>query len=137
MAGVGDRVGPALGLAPMPALLVNPGVAVPTPRVFAALGLARGARSGFAPAPAIEPGGDALAALRAGRNDLQGAAQTIAPEITEALARLASSGASLARMSGSGATCFALYPDPHAAARAARELKAARPGWWVRATYLR
>ena len=43
----------------------------------------------------------------------------------------------LARMSGSGATCFALFPDRHAAAGAARALKNARPGWWVRATYLR
>ena len=137
MTGVGDRVGPALGLAPLPALLVNPGVAVPTPRVFAALGLARGERSGFGPTPAPEPGGDPLAALRTGRNDLQAPAQSIAPEIAEVLASLSASGASLARMSGSGATCFALYPDRHAAARAARALQAARPRWWVRATYLR
>ncbi len=137
MAGIGERLGPALRLEPLPAVLVNPGVAVPTPRVFAALGLARGATAGFGPAAAVAAGRDASSALRAGRNDLQPSAESLAPEITEALAQLSASGADLARMSGSGATCFALYPDRHAAARAARALKAARPGWWVRATYLR
>ena len=140
MRGIGDRIGPALGLAPLPALLVNPGVAVPTPGVFAGLGLARGetSRRAVAPDPSRLDGADLLGALRQGRNDLQASAEAIAPAITDALGALAASaGVRLARMSGSGATCFALYRDRHAAARAARKLKCAQPAWWVRATYLR
>jgi 4-diphosphocytidyl-2-C-methyl-D-erythritol kinase len=140
MAGIGDRIGSALGLAPLPAVLVNPRVAVPTPQVFARLGLARGEALGRGPAPDLGAwdGADIFAALRQGRNDLQASAEAIAPAISDALAALADgAGVRLARMSGSGATCFALYGDRHAAARAARALKRAHPDWWVRATYLR
>jgi 4-diphosphocytidyl-2-C-methyl-D-erythritol kinase len=141
MRGIGDRIGPALELAPMPALLVNPGVAVPTPQVFARLGLARGQTAAFGPVPELSDPrrpADVFAALRAARNDLQPSAEAIAPEISEVLAALSEGdGVRLARMSGSGATCFALYADRRAAARAARAIKAARPRWWVRATYFR
>jgi 4-diphosphocytidyl-2-C-methyl-D-erythritol kinase len=139
MAGIGDRLGLALGLAPLPAVLVNPRIAVPTPQVFAGLGLARGEASGGGPGPDLSAdGADILASLRLGRNDLQASAETIAPAISDALAALAAgTGVRLARMSGSGATCFALYEDRHAAARAARELRRERPHWWVLATYLR
>jgi 4-diphosphocytidyl-2-C-methyl-D-erythritol kinase len=141
MAGRGERLGPALGLPPLPAVLANPGVAVATPAVFATLGLAPGASLDAPPAPRLEAGCDAacaLDALAAGRNDLQASAIRIAPAIGDALEALRRlDGARLARMSGSGATCFALFDDRHAAARAARALHAARPGWWVRATYLR
>ena len=140
MAGIGDRIGPALGLAPLPAVLVNPRVAAPTPRVFAALGLARGEASGYGPPPDPGPldGADLISALCEGRNDLQASAEAIAPAISDALAALAAGACvRLARMSGSGATCFALYEDRHAAAFAARALRRAHPRWWVRATYLR
>ena len=141
MAGRGERLGPALRLPPLPALLVNAGVAVATPAVFAALGLERGASLDAPPAPRLEAGSDAaraLQALGAGRNDLQASATRLAPAIgatLDALARL--DGARLVRMSGSGGACFALFDDRHAAARAARALCAAHPGWWMRATYLR
>jgi len=141
MAGRGERLGPALGLPPLPAVLANPGVAVATPAVFAALGLAAGASLDAPRAPRLEVGASAahaLAALAAGRNDLQASAIRIAPAIGDALEALQRlDGARLARMSGSGATCFALFDDRHAAARAARTLAAAHPDWWVRATYLR
>ena len=141
MAGRGERLGPALRLPPLPAVLANPGAAVATPAVFAALGLERGAFLDAPPAPRLEAGSDAaraLQALKAGRNDLQASAMRIAPAIGDALAALAQlDGVRLVRMSGSGATCFALFDDRHAAARAARALCAAHPGWWVRATYLR
>jgi 4-diphosphocytidyl-2-C-methyl-D-erythritol kinase len=134
MRGIGDRIGPPLPMAPLPAVLVNPAVAVATPQVFAGLGLARGAAYRCGPA---QTGADFLATLRQGRNDLQASAEAIAPAISDALAALASgAGVHVARMSGSGATCFALYADRHAAARAARALKVERPAWWVRATYL-
>jgi 4-diphosphocytidyl-2-C-methyl-D-erythritol kinase len=141
MAGRGERLGPALRLPPLLAVLVNPGAAVATPAVFAALGLEAGASLDSPPAPRLEAGSDAaraLHALKAGRNDLQACATRLAPAIgdtLEALARL--DGAQFVRMSGSGATCFALFDDRCAAARAARALRRAHPGWWVRATILR
>jgi 4-diphosphocytidyl-2-C-methyl-D-erythritol kinase len=141
MAGRGEKLGPALRLPPLPAVLANPSVAVATPAVFAALGLKPGASLDAPPTPRLEAGSDAagaLHALKAGRNDLQASAIRIAPAIgatLDALARL--DGARFVRMSGSGATCFALFDDRHAAARAAQTLADAHPGWWVRATYLR
>ena len=70
-----------------------------------------------------------------GRNDLEAPARAIAPEIDEVLDVLAGQpGALLARMSGSGATCFALFERPHDCAAAAARL--AQPGWWVCETAL-
>lgn len=138
MQGVGERVGPALGLPPLPAVLVNPRRAVPTPSVFAALGLARGESAPFGPAVAIRPGPDLMTTLRSARNDMQPAAIAIEPTIGEVLTRLSDlDGVELARMSGSGATCFALFSSRSAAVGGARAIYAARPDWWVKATYLR
>lgn len=110
------------------AVLANPGVAVPTGPVFRAWdGVDRG--------PLAR--GDALAAARAGRNDLEGPAIALAPPVADALAALAAlPGAGLTRMSGSGATCFALMPDEAAARAGAAALARAWPGWWVSATRL-
>jgi len=111
---------------------------VPTPKVFAAIGLERSTRSGLGPSPTLSERADIFAALGESRNDMQASAEAIAPEITQALALLGHTpGVRLARMSGSGATCFALYGDRREAARAASILKAERPGWWVRPTCLR
>ncbi|THD47858.1 MAG: 4-(cytidine 5'-diphospho)-2-C-methyl-D-erythritol kinase [Bradyrhizobium sp.] len=141
MAGRGERLGPALDMAPLFAVLANPGVALSTADVFAALGLARGAASDGAPSPRIAAHSDAdqaIATIQAGRNDLEAPARRLSPAVGEALAALAQTpGARLARMSGSGATCFALFDTRHAAARAARALTGAHPSWWVRATLLR
>jgi len=139
MRGRGERVGPPLLWPPVFALLVNPGVSVPTPAVFAGLGLARGETRGApTPPPAGQECESILAALAAGRNDMEPAARALAPEIGEVLAALAGMpGARVARMSGSGATCFALFDDRRAAARAARVMAREKPGWWVRATALR
>lgn len=135
MAGAGERVGPRLGLAPLFAVLVNPRRPVPTPAVFSRLGLARGA-----PNPA-DKGGDPSDPVRwivDGRNDLQAPALSVEPVVGEVLWTLAVTPAvSTVRMSGSGATCFALYPNCHAAARAARQVRARRPDWWVVPTVLR
>ncbi|MEO3434053.1 4-(cytidine 5'-diphospho)-2-C-methyl-D-erythritol kinase [Inquilinus sp. CAU 1745] len=133
-AGIGDELTPAPSTAGLPVVLVNPGVALATPDVF------RARTGGFSAAARFDdrfdnpsdPRGWA-AALRARRNDLTPAALALAPEIGEVLAILEDpEGCLLARMSGSGATCFGLFED-HAAARAAAEAIAARrPGWWVR-----
>lgn len=123
--GRGERLEPVAGAEGMPLLLVNPGVAVSTREVFAHWdGVDRGAL----------PSGDVMAAALAGRNDLQPPALAIAPVIGEVLDRL--DGALLARMSGSGATCFALYEQADDRAAAALAIRWARPGWWCLETVL-
>lgn len=140
MRGVGERVGPPLRLPPVFGLLVNPRVAVPTPEVFRRLGRVAG-EVGPSDHPEIEDGLSAaalLALLARGRNDLEPPAVAAEPLIRTALDRLASlEGCRLARMSGSGATAFGLFDDCRSAARAARALGAAQPGWWVKPTVLR
>lgn len=141
MRGAGEAIGEPLGLAPLPAVIVNPGAPVETRAVFARLGLAPGESADARPHPAIptQAGGDALlAALRKGRNDMEDAACVDAPVIVDALAVLsAARGCRLARMSGSGATCFALFSTRHAASRAAAVIRKQHPGWWVKAAVLR
>jgi 4-diphosphocytidyl-2-C-methyl-D-erythritol kinase len=140
MGGVGEKLD-IIDLPAIPAVLVNPRVPVETRRVFAALGLARGAPGPSAPLvarlrgfPDVEA---LLAFLVAQRNDLQAAAEALAPEIGVARAQLEGApGCRLARMSGSGATCFGLFVGTDEAAAAAVRLGAANPGWWVTATSL-
>lgn len=117
------------GLAGTAVILVNPRVAVPTPAVFARWdGVDRG--------PLAQ--GDPVAAAASGRNDLEAPALGLAPVIGEVLAALSAlGGAQLVRMSGSGATCFALFATSHAAEAGAATLAAAHPGWWIAATRLR
>jgi len=141
MTGVGERLGPVLRLPPLFAVLVNPGVAVETASVFRALGLNPGqqiAVSRNAHALDSVSAGAFLEALAASGNDLAVPARHIAPAIDEVLERLAGlPGCRLARMSGSGATCFALFDDCRASAEAARTLAKARPDWWLKPTLLR
>lgn len=143
MRGTGADLGPALDLPRLPAVLVNPGVAVPTPQVFARLGLAPGEERAGDPAAVVEALvlQDGLRARRDGlldlilasRNDLEYPARQIAPVVGEALALLRRApGCRLARMSGSGATVFGLFDSGQAAQAAARSLRQARPGWWIR-----
>lgn len=127
MQGIGDILLPAPKLPPCGLVLVNPGVAVATPAVFKAR------TPGFSAVADLTAGWDdaeAMAAdLAALANDLEPPAIRLAPAIGEVLAALRRTGALLARMSGSGATCFALYPDIATAAKAADAV--AWPGWWV------
>ena len=115
-------------------LLANPGLPVATPDVFARLACREN--------PPLSPLGesdlasfDALIAwLEGTRNDLEAPALTVAPQIAEVLAALRSArGVRLARMSGSGATCFALFAGIEEAEREARRLTARHPAWWVQA----
>lgn len=79
-----------------------------------------------------------VAALSASPNDLEVPARRLAPVIADVLRRLAAQpGCRLARMSGSGATCFALFDDCRASAVAAKALARQEPGWWVKPTLLR
>ncbi len=130
LGGIGEALAPAPALPPVAILLVNPGIALATEAVFKAR---RGAFS--APARFAGPIVDAarLAEALAGRrNDLTEAAIDLAPAIGDVLARLRQcEGALLARMSGSGATCFALFAEDAAARLAASRLVVERPDWWV------
>ena len=135
MEGTGDRIGPALALRPLFCVLVNPRVAVPTPVVFRGLGLAPG-DAGPSSEWAAPPDPDRW--IADGRNDLEAPALQAAPSIGHVLDALRGHpGCTLARMSGSGATCFGLFEDCRGAARAARALRAAQPGWWIAPTVLR
>ena len=112
-----------------------------TRAVFTRLGLKAGPSYGFGKHPQIDarmPPDALVAALKKGRNDLEDPAGVISREIVDVLAVLgAARGAKLARMSGSGATCFALFADRHQAARAAGIIRRDHPAWWARATLLR
>lgn len=141
MGGAGERVSPPLELPPLPAVLINPGVAVETRRVFQKLGLAPGERSNGAAHPLIEGGinlEELWRRLAKGRNDLEHAACIEAPIIGDVLAVLGGArGCKLARMSGSGATCFGLFTTRRAAVRAAAAIRLAHPEWWVKSAFLR
>jgi 4-diphosphocytidyl-2-C-methyl-D-erythritol kinase len=138
LSGIGEAVHP-LGHALPPAAMVlaNPGVALSTPAVFAAL-----ERRDNAPMPRNLPRLRDVTELAAFvammRNDLEAPAQRLAPVISQVKAALsAQPGCRIARMSGSGATCYGLFADPLAAAAAATALRLAEPGWWIAAAPLR
>lgn len=141
MCGAGEVLGPLLALPPLYAVLVNPGVAVETRDVFARFNLAKGEDYGMSAHPKIECGmsaPDLFDALRRARNDMEDAACVIAPVIIDVLAVLgAARGCRLARMSGSGATCFGMFETRIAASRAARAIRRSRPQWWVKPCILR
>ena len=136
--GIGERIGPAPDLPPAPIVLVNPGIGLATPAVFRArtgpFSTGAGLSGVLATAP---PDPAALArALAPYENDLARPAITLLPVIAEILAMLDTApGRLIARMSGSGATCFALFAEDSAADAAAAA--AARQGWWTAATRLR
>lgn len=127
MEGIGEQLGPAPGLPPFGLLLVNPGAAVSTQAVFRARA---GDFSERATLPPGWAGAEAMAAdLAPLGNDLEAPAIALCPAIADALAWLrARPGCLLARMSGSGATCFGLFADGAAAQASAR---GAPPGWWA------
>lgn len=139
MTGVGETLLP-LSVPKMPCVMVNPCVPVATRDVFAALGLRNGdllvgASDVMRAAAWPEPGAsveDWVEALAAGANDLEAPAIRIQPVIGAVLSALsASDGAWLARMSGSGATCFAIYENTAEAQRAAQKIRVDHPQWWV------
>jgi 4-diphosphocytidyl-2-C-methyl-D-erythritol kinase len=141
MTGVGDSLTP-LHLPRLPCVMVNPRVPVATKDVFKELGLKSGElRVGFSDvlkAPKWPAAGasidDWIKVLHAGVNDLEAPALKIEPVIGEVLSALREAeGTRLARMSGSGATCFAIFADDADAQRAAAAIQLAHPLWWVHA----
>ena len=144
MTGVGETLLP-LALPKLPCVLVNPRVPVATREVFEALGLRSGellvgASDVIQAVPWPEDGASVeewVEALASGTNDLEAPAMRIQPVIGEVIAALnATNGAWLARMSGSGATCFAIYENTAEAQRAAQKIQLAHPQWWVHAGVL-
>ena len=144
MTGVGETLLP-LTLPKLPCVLVNPRVPVATRDVFEALGLRNGellvgATDVFQAVAWPEEGASVeewVEALAAGTNDLEAPATRIEPVIGEVISALnATNGAWLARMSGSGATCYAIYENTAEAKRAAQKIQLDHPQWWVHAGVL-
>jgi 4-diphosphocytidyl-2-C-methyl-D-erythritol kinase len=130
--GVGEMLTPVASFPEVGMVLANPGVAVPTPTIFRAL-----ADRCNPPLPALPHAPDFSALvdwLEGTRNDLEGAARSIAPEIDATFGALREAGAVFARMSGSGATCFGLFASPAEAEAAAQTIAASQPAWYVKAT---
>lgn len=136
MSGIGEKLEPVPALPPLWFVLVNPGVALSTAKVFA------GREGAFSEVlePRLPPLG--LAALidwlAARPNDLEAPARRLAPPVDQVLSELAGlSDCLLARMSGSGATCFGLFEDETAARYAAEALALQHSSWWVVPALLR
>jgi 4-diphosphocytidyl-2-C-methyl-D-erythritol kinase len=132
MRGIGERLDPVRGLPTLGLVLVNPGVHVATPAVFRALHGPGEERHG-----GIHPQGGPLVLaqyLAESRNDLEPPAIAVAPVIAKVLQSLRTiEDCALARMSGSGSTCFGLFAAPARAERAAAILRQAVPAWWIEA----
>jgi 4-diphosphocytidyl-2-C-methyl-D-erythritol kinase len=135
MQGIGDILSAPLTLPRLAAVLINPGVAVPTRDVFAALRIGTADRTALPDLPSSRSA--LLAALADQPNDLEPPALAIAPVIADVLAALRTQpDCRLARMSGSGATCFGLFDSLRGAMATAAVLRKAHLRWWVHATVL-
>ncbi len=134
MTGIGEDVTLMPGLGQLHALLVNPRIAVSTAAIFQAFDAAPNIRE--TPRP-MKESGDLLTRALDGRNDLEPIAITQAPVIGDVLRLLASQkGCQLARMSGSGATCFGVFESDNALRQAEAAIRAQAPEWWVQPTLL-
>jgi len=147
MRGIGELLSGPLSLPQLHGVLVNPRVAVPTAQVFRAW--ADNSVMREAPAPTDDPASQLveaatvpttealIAAVTQSANDLEAPAIALFPAVGDVLMELRlSDNCLLARMSGSGGTCFGLFPTDAAAQAAAERLQQARPTWWVRSTML-
>jgi 4-diphosphocytidyl-2-C-methyl-D-erythritol kinase len=135
MEGRGEILRPLQCLPRIPMLLVNARVPVPTKDVFANLESRSGADMAL-PQGRFQDTADLLRFLETTRNDLEEPARRLKPVIGEVLEALSAlPGALLARMSGSGATCFAIFADDDCCQRAARTLQQTHPDWWIAPTF--
>jgi 4-diphosphocytidyl-2-C-methyl-D-erythritol kinase len=131
MRGIGDILDPVPPIPGLWIVLVNPGLEVPTGPVFKALATVE---NDPLPDPHWSDADGLLTWLSTTRNDLEPAATSLVPAVGDVLEALAGvEGCRLARMSGSGATCFGLFTEEHAAQAAASHLKHRSPEWWVEA----
>jgi 4-diphosphocytidyl-2-C-methyl-D-erythritol kinase len=128
--GIGEHLTAFEHLPGLHLVLVNPGVGVSTPDVFKRLSNRNNPALPFLP-PGLNLT-DFAEWLSRTRNDLQLPALQICPQIGDALLALAETAPLLTRMSGSGATCYGLFPDAISAAAAAQSIAARNPKWWVK-----
>ena len=133
MRGIGEDIRPVDHLPPLSLILINPGVEVSTPAVFKAR---TSAFSNRVEIPGTFNDASAFHAfLKTTQNDLEPPAMGLQPIIGDVLEALrALPGVVLARMSGSGATCFGIVENVDAALTGAQSLSASHPRWWVQAT---
>lgn len=138
--GIGELVTPIDGMPELPAVLVNPGIPLATREVFAALdapALSDAASLQTETPSAFSDAGALIGFLQGHPNDLDAPVRKLVPIIADVLRTLqAMPGCALARLSGSGPTCFALFASQPDANRAAETLRAAHPDWWVVETWL-
>ena len=135
MRGVGEILSAPVALPALPAVLVNPGMPLSTRDVFKAFAKMHGSDVALGPVP--DEAEALFAFLDTHGNDLTAPAVACEPAVGAVLDALGQlPGVRRVRMSGSGPTCFALFDSEDGAAAAARQLKAAQPGWWVEATRL-
>ncbi|MGL5447062.1 MAG: 4-(cytidine 5'-diphospho)-2-C-methyl-D-erythritol kinase [Rhabdaerophilum sp.] len=138
MQGIGHELGNRLHGFRYPALLVNPGMPVETKPVFEALALQPGERFNAEKLMMSESGEGGFRILESTRNDLEKPAMQKVPEIGEVLHGLrAAEGCRLARMSGSGATCFAIFGSVVSAKKAASMLHRTQPEWWAASCHIK
>lgn len=128
--GIGEVLSDVPRLPSCAMVMVNPNVSVPTDRVFSALKFKE--NPAMPPLPTGMKFAEFTAWLAQQRNDMQPAAEKIAPEIAAVLARLRKTpGVEFATMSGSGATCIGLVADMDRAVSIARAIQVSEMGWWV------
>ena len=132
--GEGEQVLPLERLPSFPMVLVNPGIPLSTKEVFAAL--SSSANPPFLDSLPKDGCKDSWLSWLAGqRNDLESAAQNLLPAVGGVLNGVRGrAGCRLARMSGSGATCFGIFETDEQARAAAEDIRSLNPGWWVVAT---
>lgn len=136
VSGIGEGITPLPEFSDLACVLVNPSQPLSTPAVFKAF-----SRREFQFTPPLflkaASLGDVWELLARTKNDLQGPACGLSPDVGKVLMEMQKApGAKAVRMSGSGATCFALFEDAAAAGNAARAVATANPGWWVKPTTL-
>lgn len=133
MSGIGEKLKPLAGLGQLSAVLINPGVAVSTGAIFNAMDDTLRTKE----PRSTQAEGGLLSRALAGENEMQNYAIVQAPQILDVLRALAQqTGCELARMSGSGATCFGLFRSDAQAAAAAKAISTVQTGWWIRACRL-
>lgn len=131
--GIGEELEPIAKFPRLPILLANNGAAVSTPQVFGAL--KKRDNSGLPVLPELQTISDVCAYLNGTHNHLFPATMELVPSLNDTMSALQSTQPLLVRMSGSGATCFAIYQSDEAATAAALKLRATHPLWFIANTH--
>jgi 4-diphosphocytidyl-2-C-methyl-D-erythritol kinase len=129
--GIGEIIEPIVEFPKLPLLLINPNVAVSTPAIFKDLKSKSNGSLPRLPSRALRSPKNLMIWLRETRNDLESPARDICPAISQVLSAFNESGAKFARMSGSGATCFGIFPDAKSINSAKAWMNENHPNWWV------